>query len=370
MPYIFYRISEAIESDNDGDEPYIIAHEKLKFNGEVGRYYIVFDSYDEFIEARDDYPNAHELLVTHKKNTEKTYGRLIFDFDIDKKYYDKKYWVHPNFKKQVEENIIDTVNEYYANVNTDNIIFIWSTTNNEKKFSKHLTVKGLCFDNWVQMSKVFYELFSLLWDEKHLWIGSDKLFDKQVARRGGSMRMVGSSKIGGKMLTLDDDFAFEDSLIRPVVNVDDFISHENYNIDKIEKDLELSFDEKTNTFVKGQYENIQGCEVFNVTTMENIVDTAFNLINSLSPNVFAIGKFNSNCVSLFRHQPAPCIISGKYHENENAYMIITKFSNYWSVRYGCYRNCGSKKTVSIANIIDVNGVYKIQYSDFYAKRNN
>ena len=86
---------------------------------------------------------------------------------------------------------------------------------NPNKFSKHLTVKNCYFDDWIKMSKVFYKLFCIIWDEKYLWIKSHHLIDMQIVRNKASLRMVGSSKLDGKALKFDNDkHVLTDSLIR------------------------------------------------------------------------------------------------------------------------------------------------------------
>jgi len=209
---IFFNLNEAINCDNDGDEPFIIANERSSRDGHIGRSFKVLDGFEEFIKHRSRYPHCHELLVDHIRiKPERSYGRLVFDFDIEAKYDDENF-VPPNFKEQIEEIILKTIDNYYQEVDITKLCFVWSSSVNPKKCSKHLTVKNFCFYNWLVMCKKFYKLFQKTWKESsYTWIGEDKLIDSQVVRRHGSLRMVGSSKIGGFSLSspihvYDDSF--------------------------------------------------------------------------------------------------------------------------------------------------------------------
>jgi len=200
---------EAIHSPSNTKTAFIIANERSKQDGTVGRYYTVFPEFELFLKNRHKYKHCHEQLIDHTNNTIDPTGRLVFDFDI------KIETIPKNFKDQVESTILEVIETYMQDVDTDKLKFIWSSCINPKKFSKHLTVKHFYFDNWIELSKIFYQLFCLIWDEKYIWINSDGLVDFQIVRKGASLRMVGSSKIGGKVLTMDDqNHTLVESLIR------------------------------------------------------------------------------------------------------------------------------------------------------------
>lgn len=204
----YFSIEDAIKAPINSRTVFIIANERITKTGHIGRYYTIFPTFKEFLKNREKYKHCHEILVDHNNNKPNPSGRLVFDFDIktnDEENSLKNEIVVPkNFKKQIENIIIDVIESYFNGVDVNKIEFIWSTSQNPKKISKHLTVKNLYFDDWINMSKIFYQLFCILWDNTYLWIKSDKLIDFQIVRNRGSLRMVGSSKIGGNPLIFDN----------------------------------------------------------------------------------------------------------------------------------------------------------------------
>jgi len=232
----FYSLYDACDSETTAEAPYIIADERVTKSGELGRCFIVFDSFNKFLESREAHPHCHEILVLHKKIKSKytKHGRLVFDFDIKKKLYNDKF-VPSTFKSDVENVIISVIEMYYYDIQLSSLEFVWSTSKYENKFSKHLTIKNLCFEDWIEMSKVFYKLFVSVWDAEQFWIRGSELVDMQIVRKSASLRMVGSSKIGGSVLTFDNEkYTLIDSLIRPPYNLlidegEQFVTNDNYS---------------------------------------------------------------------------------------------------------------------------------------------
>ncbi len=73
-----------------------------------------------------------------------------------------------------------------------------------------------------------------------------------------------------------------------------------------------------------------------------VYQTAFVLLDKIIPNVFKMGKINGIIMSLYRIKKHPCLISGRVHENENAYCIIHSDQTVYDIYFGCYRSCGKK----------------------------
>nr|URM62083.1 DNA primase small subunit [Mimivirus sp.] len=208
----FYKLDDAINSKINSNTVFILANERIAKDGNIGRYYVVFPSFKLFLKNREKYPNCHEIFVNHINNKIDQAGRLVFDFDIK---YEQNIKIPKNFKQQIQDTIYNVVTNYYNHVNPEILEFVWSSSQNPKKLSKHLTVKNMYFDNWIIMSKIFYKLFCSEWDRKYLWISSSKLIDFQIVRNKASLRMVGSTKIDGTPLVFDDNiYSLSDSLIR------------------------------------------------------------------------------------------------------------------------------------------------------------
>lgn len=321
--YNFSTIKQTITATINSKNPFIISNEKQnkgkitnsECNEEFGirgtritRFYTLFDSFDIFLKNRKNFPHCHEILIDHNNKDKDLKGRLVFDFDI------QDIIVPDIFKKQIKKCILKIVEEYYSNYEVE---FIWSTSKNPKKFSKHLTIKGFCFENWIEQSKIFYEQLSQLWDTKYKWIHSSKLFDKQIVRKNASLRMVGSSKIGGYNLVFDDNkYTLQDSLIR--------IYDDKYR--NIIPMPQIHISSKINNNLSTQKTSI------NISSVpEYIIET----LNKKFPGIFMISKIEDNFISLNRIKPYICPLSNNLHESSGAYLIIKDDI----VLYGCYREC-------------------------------
>lgn len=344
-----YTLDNALETEIESNNVFIIANERTKKNGEIGRYYTVFASFDVFIKHRNKYPHCHEILVDHKNNKLNPMGRLVFDFDIKP---EKEMKIPACFKTQIETCIEEVVERYFNNVDINKFVYVWSTSQNPNKFSRHLTVKNLCFDDWISLSKTFYQLFRIIWDEKYFWISSNKLLDFQIVRKHASLRMVGSSKIDGHPLLLDEEtHTLIDSLIR-VYRAKDLEKEQIVTKSNINQSV------FSNVLDKPEIDNAEENIIitFNPKKLEkplyplNIYDKAYEIYNQIDPGVFRTGKISGRAVSLMRIKPSKCLLSGRVHEHENAYLLIEKNDVEYSVYFVCFRYCHHIKKLFLAVI--------------------
>lgn len=353
----YYTIEDAINSPIKSKTVFIIANEKITKSEHIGRYYTVFPSFKEFLKNREKYKHCHEILVDHKNNKINPAGRLVFDFDIKNDNSEKNIFVPKNFKDQIENTVIEVIERFFKGVDINKFEFIWSTSLNPKKISKHLTVKNIYFDDWVTMSKIFYELFCIVWNETYDWTKSDKLIDSQIVRNRGSLRMVGSTKINGYPLIFDnDDHKLTDSLIRIYFKtqreLEQLITNKNINKGVFENvlcennDNMMEISNSTFTHII----NFQSKKIEKPAFDKKVFCKAHEIYNIIKPNVFKIGKINGNILSLTRIKSSKCLMSGKIHEHENAFLIINKYEHEYYVMFGCYRFCHPKKIVYIGSI--------------------
>jgi len=360
----FFSMDDVINSVVNTRTVFIIANERIKKTGGTGRYYTVFPTFKDFLINRDKYPHCHEILLNHKNNKPNLSGRLVFDFDI--KAVDA---VPDDFTKQIEQSIETVIKKYFINIDINRFEYVWSTSINPLKFSKHLTVKNLYFDNWINLSKIFYKLFMLVWEEKYNWIRTDKLIDFQIIKKRASLRMVGSSKIGGNVLNFDDPkYTLTDSLIRIYFrnqrDVEQLVTIDNLAINMY--DFEILSDcitdpESEHTMSIGSYS--EQFEHLDPVYTPNVYQASFEMYNQLHPNIFKMGKINGKIMSLTRLKPHNCLLSNRYHEHENAFIVIYKNESVYDVRFGCYRYCHPSKTVSIGSMT-VNNLFKMIHPNF------
>jgi len=346
----YYRLEEARNAPIKSVKPFIFANERLTRTGRAGRYYTVLESFAQFLQDREKYPHAHEILVDHVSAQPDTGGRPVFDFDV-------KGWVPSDFKDQVEDTLLEVFERYIPNFD-GRIEFVWSTSQNPSKFSKHLTLRNIYLEPWLQLLRIIYQLFSWTWDEKYFWIHSEKLFDRQIVRQNASLRMVGSRKLDGHPLVLDDPhYKFKDSLIR-IYLVQDFQGVHRIRLDdfspKILGDLQEYWDEpdKQDASSKIKKTDINlpaGPTGEKYSYPSEIYRRAFQLFCRIDPSTFRMGKIKGSLVTLIRLRPRCCLLSGRLHESENAFLIIRIVQGCYSVRFGCYRFCSHKKSAYLGS---------------------
>ena len=361
----YFNLDDAIKCKILSRTAFIIANERLTNKKTIGRYFTVFPSFTDFLLNRHMYPHCHELFVDHKKSKVNKGGRLVFDFDI------KDVIVPENFKDMIEKTVESVIDNHFHDVDKTKFIYIWSTSLNPKKFSKHLTVKNLYFDDWMQMSKIFYKLFYNEWKEsKYDWIHPDKLVDFQIVRNRGSLRMVYSSKIDGNQLVLDNkNHHFVDSLIRIYFknhrDIEQTISFNNLSDDIIDEQTQFELNQEyytTKFFVSSKTFKQKSKPSFEKVLYQNAFKLLCEIMNNKQnkQNIFEAGEINGGMMRVIRLCPAKCLLSGKCHESENAFLLITFDGFEHIVRYGCFRYCSKIKTKQLGTV--TSDSYRINYN--------
>ena len=198
---------------------------------------------------------------------------------------------------------------------------------------------------------------------KEDWADFDDLIDSQIIRKNGTLRMVGSCKLGkNSYLELDNPakYSFEDSLIR-------IYDHELFNLEKKVKwtnhDMELinskipDAKQKT-TIINYKYKDDIKWDNSKQYDIE-IFKEAFKLINDIQPGIFNPGKINGAFMTLSRIKSAPCFFSQKVHDNIDGFIKIRydEEKKIYDVILGCYRKnqCSERYTTVLGY------VFKTQY---------
>ncbi|AZL89638.1 hypothetical protein QKC54_gp0973 [Megavirus baoshan] len=352
-----YSINEALSCSINSEKPFIIANEITSKKGK-SRNYTVFNKFSTFLKKRHNYQYSHEILIDHSnyKNNSgidmmRQGGRLLFDFDIK---YDEGRIIPIYFKQQVENIIHKVIEKCFNDIDTQKIIFVWSSCHNSVKLSKHLTVKNLYFYDWIIYSRFFYQKFIKTWNKTYSWIKGEDVIDKQIVKKNTSMRMVGSYKIGGNKLKFDNyDHSLEDSLIRiyrkSAMKKEQIVYQSNIKEKYINKYITQNNKSYSEIISTRKYINAiisDDTDIYDI----NIYDKILQFVNIEAPGVFSIGNINGNYINLTRLKPYKCILSGKIHDNENAYIIILQNHNIMDIMFGCYRNCHQDKLKKIGTI--------------------
>jgi hypothetical protein len=367
----------------------------------------------------------------------KQQGRLVFDFDFTEMWYGIGF-VPRNFQSTIENLVCGTFSRYYEGVDLSRLVFVWLISDVEKKWSKHLIVKNAHFcDDWKEQSLIFYNLLLALYEEVNPWpephgLKVDQLIDIQVARGNATMRMMGSSKLGGKTLRLDSPpeekkitidlssgeesedtikrrlegssgcsndeqsdssedtikrrleekpteekdspFTFYDTLIQ-LYRREEATTEQNIRQSQLRRkildEMFYTYDKEKNEDVPKQIPNKfyrKACKhaMIDLTKYEHDdrslesaeVQKAFatfedHMCREMKVGKQAIFRFKGckGClISLERVSSAPCLLSGKVHDNENAFLRVGADGG---VYFHCLRGCelGDKKSIRLFGTI-------------------
>lgn len=350
--------------------PFLISHEcnKPYINKETGlpetktREYFAFDSEEDFLEMRKDFPHSHEI-VWDRLIPNKQQGRLMFDFDFDEPWYGvRPYFVCPKFETIIENLIVNTFSRYYDGVDTSRFIFVWLISDVEKKWSKHLIVKNAYFyEDWKEQSLVFYNLMLSIVEEQKIFseycnLDISKLVDIQVARENATMRMMGSRKMTGNVLNLErpHDATFYDTTIQLYraqdVDAEQHIGIRHLRKDRIDAIIMNEEGERKKVISKFhqsacKHANISIEQVYedDGTQLEGKdVEDAFSLFEEYycremgtRKTGFKLKSCKGSLISLERIASSKCLLSKRVHESEHAYITVIGDE----IRFRCHRGC-------------------------------
>lgn len=348
--------------------PFIIAHEcnETYLDKSTGqqvpriRKFFVFDDIESFLSSKSNFPHSHEVIFN--RFTPFQQGRLVFDFDFDTPWAGiNPHFVPKNFEASIELLVIETFKRFYINVDTDRFEFVWLISDTIDKWSKHLVVKNAFFSrDWKLQSQIFYNLMLGIAHEKETFtLETSALIDTQVARSNATMRILGCTKLGrDKSLRLENksyhddkqwDFNEYDTMVQ-LYRRQDMSSEQNISDINLRKTaLDEMSDDKL-LMVKNPYYK-QSCQLSNFDVEEQTaydsealseekvnfamqcLEEYHNLKSLKCP--FQIRTINGAMIDLKRTNPEQCLVSGRVHDNENAYMIV--YDN--SILFYCRRGC-------------------------------
>lgn len=302
------------------------------------RRFLTFKDIESYLENAASYPNLHELIIPHSRNNDfaKCIGRIVFDFDVP-----LEIRVPNDFHSSIESLIKKVFNELYKNVDTDKFVFVWLICDNSKKLSEHLIVKNAVFEDWVEQLQLLYlQLIKYMKQDSIFdWCfveGQNMLIDTQLARNNASLRMPLNSKIGGNnLIFVDSRFAFHDGLVC-------LYKQQDKNEQKIYWEYSLEtlsdYNRKRTPFKNENYSPID--DEINESLMEDAF-TLFKIHNDPSHG-FVKGEIVGRFIALIRIRPSKCMVSGKLHENENAFLFVAPTKQ---VYFYCRRKCSFNDSI-------------------------
>lgn len=373
----YFSLEQALKHKTaSGMIPFIIAHEVHEvFKSSDGvekirnRVYYAFENIEDFLSRRSEFPHSHEVIWGRWVEG-KQQGRLVFDFDFEQPWAGARpQFVPSGFEHRIEELIILTFQRFYIDVDTSKFIFIWLISDVETKWSKHLIVKNAYFSvDWKQQSAVFYNLFLATVLEEGAFVLNpiEKLIDSQVVRNNATMRICGCSKRGGNELRVESpsNATIYDTLIQLYQRQD--VKAEQHISDKcLKKDtLTDMFHNKPEVVMKNKFLK-SACEKSHIDlssyydsdhfiSHEEALEAfkAFELqycdeFKKKEQDLFIFGGVKGAFINLKRVRPGPCWISGKVHDNENAYLRVSENG---SIYFHCHRVCLGKDNIAAIRI--------------------
>jgi len=396
-------------STSEGDN---LDGENNDLTKKASREFLIFHDVEHYLTLKDQYPHCHEIIRCPLNNDfesqfgEKSYrddlcrGRLIFDFDLEVPLpemesicnmkslsnsfngqqenhpVDPSLFVPPNFKAIIEYLVNLTFKTYYFNVDLSKLMFVWQITRHDHKFSMHLIVKHAYFSEyWVKQTRIFYCLFCRLATLSGV-SSIIKAVDLQMARRNATFRILGCSKIDGKVIELESCTRNGQDLLAqgyPLTMYDclvgiyhvnhlkeeQCISMDNINYLAIEREVDRSRGEgqtdAVKTFQAGIKKQLPSAEEIKpvVNLDDKCIETAVALFDRFNDGTFAIRDQVGAIINLNRLRAAPCPVSGVRHDNENAYLKLRedgrlifvcrrgcKNGNFYGCDLGVYRRSG------------------------------
>jgi hypothetical protein len=394
-----YNLDRAWKQESKTKQlPFVVASETVSdgTNFESHREFLIFHDVDHFFRVKEHYPHVHEIVrcprpVNYYHNNEgendsneddnAAYrddlckGRLIFDFDLSKPIpgmenlptydsYNTLTYVPPNFT-QVVNHIISVVMTRYYKVDVGKLGFGWQHSFSRSKFSMHLIVENAYFSEyWPKQMKIFYELFKYVADQEgHGYV--NEAVDWQIARRNGTFRMIGASKIGGSPLLFysytKNGMIYQSneidmrSMMVGVYNYKDMLEEQLISMDCIKYDTIglLLDDTRAKKYHKilrkqlGRPEDIDEEALLRQQSFrleENDIAKIMDLFDEFnSDGAYFMRDKVGSMFNMQRRSPSACPISGHIHENENPYM----FATYNGVLiFKCRRGCTDDKGFS------------------------
>lgn len=239
---------------------------------------------------------------------------------------------------EIDDNkpIIESNKKYIPdkNIKTKNP-WVWMTSNSPGKISKHLVIGSIVFSTWrSQMKLLVSGLKDLSDDIRKSSSIVIKAIDDAITRKSGSLRLP----LNAKVSNLDAKIIFDD------INhkfLDGIVLIHDENMYTLSGGILLTYNDIADIY-KSQCTYINASTNSKINKYNTISDEtsnelidAFNRLSRKIDTGLETADINGNILQLKRVKPGICLISGKTHESDNAYV----FKNGGDIYYACHRGC-------------------------------
>jgi hypothetical protein len=349
---ICYNLEHAQKYNINSRNKFIISRECLQKYIENGiekykeREFIVFKNVNSYLKHMNYFNHCHEVICKRDENNIiPLTGRLAFDFDI--------HVVIPlTFKEDIEYLISSVVKKYYINIDPTKFKYIWMSSENKTKISKHLVVKNCFFyTDWVSQIKTFYKLMmkEISTDEKFKWITDVKnVIDIAWPKSVTYLRLPLNSKLEGNILKFDDENTeYSDGLVC-IYDCETYLEEQKIKYCN-QKEYEFLKDIKKK--VSKDMSGTKSDKIYDIFDKYNNGKNGYGL--------YTLGSIKGNMINLIRVEPGKCLISHKHHDKENAYLVVGEDGG---VRFFCRRQC---KNILGHNYVKICEATQYTKLDFY-----
>lgn len=340
----FYSTVEAMRFNSPpyGD-PFILQWEIPNPRDDQERKYVVFDGIAEYLRyfKQGRYTTCHEVILNSNYDPKsEVAGHPAFDLDIK---LDKNIQIPDKWQQDLQDDLLYVLKIQYPdadfNLQIPDSEWVWISSDNPTKISKHLILRSIVFSMWKSQMKILIDTLRNMQQKKSSQHIIDCI-DSSITRNLGSLRLPLNSKkpveIDGHTYSYPLHFdnpkhTFLDGII--LLHDDTgYISRSSTYLTP--SDLHEEYTQKYSIHVE---KRISSIEQLDDESEDELVQCFYKLNKRIDTGLQVSGS-SGGFLQLRRYQPGLCPISRRIHESDGAYM----FKKGYNIMYGCHRGCRTK----------------------------
>lgn len=316
-------------------------------NGKNKHFFTAFDSHLDFIHYIKNIPREQwcffEVILGDQPQ------KLYFDIEL----YVSDLSPHENVDSfcnrlltNLVSRIIDTFNEHNVNLNIDRDILLFSSSNNIKK-SYHVIVDNYAVINNIENKALAGEILNGFPQEYSKFIDKSmysskqqlRLFQSQKPGSGRPKIFVGEWMYGSDLIKYPyQSTNASDDYIKEAFKFTTLFSSSCVTVTSNCKIISIS--PKIQTQQKIFKSSDEGdCDIMT----EEVIKAIPMRINPAILQIYSIYKTTGSLISLKRQKPAKCTLCNRIHENENAFLRVSRLGK---VYFHCRRNDQQSRIVA------------------------
>lgn len=340
----FYSTIEAMRFNSPpyGD-PFILQWEIPNPKDGQERKYVVFDGIEEYLRyfRQGRYTTCHEVIINSNYDPKaEVAGHPAFDLDIK---LEAGISIPDTWQQDFQCDLLSVLQIQYPeadfNIQVPDSEWVWISSDNPTKISKHLVLRSVVFSMWKTQMKILIDTLSNMPSKKsspHII----SCVDAAITRNLGSLRLPLNSKkpveIDGHTYSYPLHFdnpqhTFLDGII--LLHDDTgYISRSSVYLTPSEL-----HEEYTRKYAIHVEKRIAPTEQLDEESEDELVQCFYRLNKRIDTGLQVSGV-SGGFLQLRRSHPGLCPISRRVHESDGSYM----FKKGYNIMYGCHRGCTTK----------------------------